>query len=130
MKNFFADVPDKIPFEGPESKNPLAFRYFNPQQIIGHKSMQAHLRFSVAYWHSFKASGMDPFGAPTFVRPWIKADTPLQQADFTLRAAFEFVQKLGVPFYCFHDRDPAPEGEPKYKSGRQEMLESILASYV
>jgi xylose isomerase len=125
MKNFFADVPDKIPFEGPQSKNPLAFRYYNPQQIVGQKSMQAHLRFSVAYWHSFKASGMDPFGAPTIVRPWIKAATPLEQADFTLRAAFEFVQKLGVPFYCFHDRDLAPEGETLAESCKN--LEIMVA---
>ncbi|UCD78931.1 MAG: xylose isomerase [Desulfobacterales bacterium] len=111
MKLFFPDVPDRIPFEGPESKNPLAFRYYNPQQVVGSKTMEAHLRFSVAYWHTFRASGMDPFGAPTFFRPWIKADTVLEQADFTLRAAFEFAQKLGVPFYCFHDRDLAPEGK-------------------
>jgi xylose isomerase len=73
--------------------------------------MEKHLRFSVAYWHTFKATGLDPFGAPTFNRPWIKAETPLEMAELTLRAAFEFAQKLGVPFYCFHDRDLAPEGE-------------------
>jgi len=111
MKRFFPDVPDKIPFEGPESKNPLAFKYYNPRQVVGSKTMEAHLRFSVAYWHTFKASGMDPFGAPVFVRPWIKADTPLQQAEYTVQAAFEFARKLGAPFYCFHDRDLAPEGE-------------------
>ena len=111
MKNFFPDIPERIPFEGPDSKNPLAFKYYNPQQIVGHKTMEDHLRFSVAYWHTFKATGMDPFGAATFSRPWIKAETPLEQAEYTLRAAIEFAQKLGVPFYCFHDRDLAPEGQ-------------------
>jgi xylose isomerase len=111
MIEFFPDIQQPIPFEGPESKNPLAFKYYNPQQVVGQKTMQEHLRFSVAYWHTFKASGMDPFGAPTFVRPWIKAVSPLDQAEYTVRAAFEFAQKLGAPFYCFHDRDLAPEGE-------------------
>ena len=67
MKKFFPDIQQTIPFEGPESKNPLAFKYYNPQQVVGQKTMKDHLRFSVAYWHTFKASGMDPFGAPTFV---------------------------------------------------------------
>ena len=111
MKKFFPDLPETIPFEGPESKNPLAFKYYFPTQIVGHKTMEEHLRFSVAYWHTFKATGLDPFGAPTFNRPWIKAETLLEKAELTLRAAFEFAQKLGVPFYCFHDRDLAPEGE-------------------
>jgi xylose isomerase len=111
MNEFFPEIQQTIPFEGPESKNPLVFKYYNPQQIVGQKTMQEHLRFSVAYWHTFKASGMDPFGAPTFVRPWINAATPLEQAECTVRAAFEFAHKLGAPFYCFHDRDLAPEGE-------------------
>jgi len=111
MNEFFPEIKQPIPFEGPESKNPLAFKYYNAQQIVGQKTMQEHMRFSVAYWHTFKASGMDPFGAPTFVRPWIKAATPLEQAGYTVRAAFEFAQKLGATFYCFHDRDLAPEGE-------------------
>jgi xylose isomerase len=111
MKKFFPDLPETIPFEGPESKNPLAFKYYLPTQVVGQKTMEEHLRFSVAYWHTFKATGLDPFGAPTFNRPWIKAGTPLEMAEFTLKAAFEFAQKLGVPFYCFHDRDLAPEGE-------------------
>jgi xylose isomerase len=111
MNKFFPELPEKIPFEGPESKNPLAFKYYLPTQVVGKKTMEKHLRFSVAYWHTFKATGLDPFGAPTFNRPWIKAETPLEMAELTLRAAFEFAQKLGVPFYCFHDRDLAPEGE-------------------
>ena len=111
MKTFFPDIPEKIPFEGPGSKNPLAYKYYNPTQMVGEKTMAEHMRFAVAYWHTFRASGQDPFGAPTFVRPWIKANSPMEQAEDTVRAAFEFTQKLGVPFYCFHDRDLAPEGE-------------------
>ena len=111
MEKFFPDLPETIPFEGPESKNPLAFKCYFPTQVVGQKTMEEHLRFSVAYWHTFKATGLDPFGAPTFNRPWIKAETLLEKAELTLRAAFEFAQKLGVPFYCFHDRDLAPEGE-------------------
>ncbi len=111
MNQFFPDIPEQIPFEGPESKNPLAFKYYNPGQTVGTQTMAEHLRFSVAYWHTFKASGMDPFGAPTFERPWINAATPLEQAEHTVHAAFEFARKLGAPFYCFHDRDLAPEGE-------------------
>ncbi len=125
MKTFFPDIPEKIPYEGPDSKNPLAFKYYNPQQVVGQKSMEEHLRFSVAYWHTFKASGMDPFGAPTFVRPWIKANSPLEQAEYTVRAAFEFAQKLGAPFYCFHDRDLAPEGETFAESCKN--LETMVA---
>jgi len=125
MSEFFPDIRQTIPFEGPESKNPLAFKYYNPQQVVGQKTMAEHLRFSVAYWHTFKASGMDPFGAPTFVRPWIQAATPLEQAECTLRAAFEFARKLGAPFYCFHDRDLAPEGETFAESCRN--LEIMVA---
>jgi xylose isomerase len=125
MKSFFPDIPEQIPFEGPESKNPLAFKYYNPGQVVGQKTMAEHLRFSVAYWHTFKASGMDPFGAPTFVRPWIDAATPLEQAEHTVHAAFEFARKLGAPFYCFHDRDLAPEGETFAESCKN--LETMVA---
>ncbi len=118
MKTYFPDIPDKILFEGPASKNPLAFKYYNPSQIVGQKTMAEHLRFSVAYWHTFKATGMDPFGSPTYNRPWAEAKTPMEQAEHTLQAAFEFVQKLGVSFYCFHDRDLAPEGETFAQSCR------------
>ncbi|CAB1065896.1 Xylose isomerase (EC [Olavius sp. associated proteobacterium Delta 1] len=126
MNEFFPNIQQTIPFEGPDSKNPLAFKYYNSQQVIGQKTMKEHLRFSVAYWHTFKASGMDPFGAPTFVRPWINAATPLEQAEYTVRAAFEFAQKLGAPFYCFHDRDLAPEGDTFAESCKN--LEAMVAT--
>jgi xylose isomerase len=125
MNAFFPDIPEQIPFEGPESKNPLAFKYYRPEQMVGQKSMEEHLRFSVAYWHTFKASGMDPFGAPTFERPWIKARSPMEQAEYTVHAAFEFARKLGAPYYCFHDRDLAPEGETFAESCKN--LEAMVA---
>jgi xylose isomerase len=118
MTEFFPDVPKNIPFGGSDSNDPLVFHYYNPQQVVGTKTMEDHLRFSVAYWHTFKATGLDPFGAPTYQRPWTGTKTPLEQAEDTLHAAFEFARKLGVPFYCFHDRDMAPEGETFSESCR------------
>ncbi|MCD6375898.1 MAG: xylose isomerase [Caldisericaceae bacterium] len=108
---FFPEVSEPIPFEGKASKNPLAFKYYDSQRKIGSKTMSEHLRFSVAYWHTLMGNGQDMFGAPSFVRPWhIAGGDPMDRAKATMDAAFEFFQKLGVKFYCFHDRDIAPEG--------------------
>ena len=109
MSEFFPDVP-KIPFGGPDSKNPLEFKHYNPEELVGGKPMSEHLRFSVAYWHTFVNPLSDPFGAGTAVRPWNEGSSPVEVAKCRARAAFEFLEKLGVPFYCFHDRDVAPEG--------------------
>jgi xylose isomerase len=108
---FFPHVEKQIPFEGKESKNPLAFKYYNKQQRVGSKTMGEHLRFSVAYWHTLMGTGSDMFGGPSFEREWRKAKDPVDRAKETMEAAFEFLQKLGVDYYCFHDRDIAPEGE-------------------
>ncbi len=105
----FPDVP-KIKFEGPNSDNPLAFRYYDPEEVIEGKTMKEHLRFSVVYWHTFRANGSDPFGAPTLNRPWEDGTASLDNAINRARVAFEFMEKLGAPFYAFHDRDVAPEG--------------------
>ncbi|RMD78919.1 MAG: xylose isomerase, partial [Lentisphaerae bacterium] len=109
-KEFFPEVKDQIAYEGPDSRNPLAFKWYNADQIVGGKTMAEHLRFAVAYWHTFRGTGQDMFGAPTFERPWLEGNDPLEIAKNTLDAAFEFCQKLSVPYYCFHDRDLAPEG--------------------
>lgn len=109
MREFFPDV-SSIDYEGPDSKNPLAFKYYDPDQKVGDKTMKEHLRFAVAYWHSFTGSGADPFGDPTMQRPWDHATTPMELAKLRVEAGFEFMQKLGVPYFCFHDRDIAPEG--------------------
>ena len=110
MNAFFPDVK-KIEFEGRGSKNPLAFKYYDAKRMVNGKTMEDHLRFAVAYWHTFKSTGADPFGAGVFDRPWNKGATPMAIAEDTLAANFEFITKLGVPYYCFHDRDIAPEGE-------------------
>jgi len=105
---FFGDIA-KIKYEGPESTNPLAFRHYNPDEIVLGKRMEDHLRFAVAYWHTFVWPGGDPFGGQTFERPWF--DDTMKAAKLKADVAFEFFQLLGVPFYCFHDADVRPEGK-------------------
>jgi len=107
--SFFPDV-SKIKYEGPESKNALAFRHYNADEMVEGKSMKEHLRFAVAYWHTFRGMGGDPFGPGCAVRPWEDGTDSVDMACKRVRVAFEFMEKLGVPFYCFHDRDVAPEG--------------------
>ena len=104
---FFGDIA-KIRYEGPESTNPLAFRHYNPDEIVLGKRMEDHLRFAVAYWHTFVWPGGDPFGGQTFERPWF--EDSMRAAKLKADVAFEFFQLLGVPFYCFHDADVRPEG--------------------
>ena len=123
-KEYFRGI-GKIPYEGPESTNPLAFKYYDENRIIAGKPMKEHFRFAVAYWHSFCNTGADPFGPGTKNYPWLENPDPLQAARDKLDAAFEFVSKLGVPFYCFHDRDMAPEGETVSQSEKylKEMVQ-------
>jgi xylose isomerase len=106
---YFSTV-GKIAYEGPQTTNPLAFRWYDPERRVLGKRMEDHLRFAVCYWHSFCADGQDMFGAPTLARPWMGDGDPLILAERKLAVAFEFLGKLGVPFFCFHDRDLAPEG--------------------
>jgi xylose isomerase len=105
---FFGDVT-RIKYEGPESGNPLAFRHYNADEMVMGKRMEDHLRFAVAYWHSFAWEGGDPFGGRTFDRPWFPADT-MDLARLKADVAFEMFSALGAPFYCFHDADVRPEG--------------------
>jgi xylose isomerase len=100
----------QIRHEGPKSKNPLAFKHYNANQKVEGKSMRDHLRFAVCYWHTFRGTGSDPFGVGTMQRPWDDGSNSVGNAQRRVHAAFEFMEKLGVPFYCFHDRDVAPEG--------------------
>ncbi len=122
---FFPEVSERVRFEGRESKNPLAFKYYDPEKRVGDRSMRDHFRFAVSYWHTFKGTGADPFGAPTMDRSWETASDPLQRAHDTMDAAFEFFTKLGVDFWCFHDRDIAPEGADFDESCRN--LEAIVS---
>lgn len=101
---------DKIRYEGPQSKNPLAFKWYQEDEVVEGRTMKDHLRFSVVYWHTFRGTGSDPFGAATMLRPWEDGTDSVDNAIRRARVAFEFIQKLGAPYYAFHDRDIAPEG--------------------
>ncbi|MBM7654975.1 xylose isomerase [Neobacillus cucumis] len=120
---YFENV-NKIKYEGADSKNPLAYKYYNPQEKVNGKTMEELLRFSVAYWHTFNADGTDPFGVGTAIRPWghLKG---MDLAKARVEAAFEFFEKLDVPFFCFHDFDIAPEGSTLKESN--ENLDVIVA---
>lgn len=109
MMGYFKDIP-MIQYEGKGSDNPFAYKHYNPNEVVLGKTMAEHLRFAVAYWHTFTGSGADPFGVGTALRPWDLLEG-MDLAKARVEANFEFLQKLGVPYYCFHDRDIAPEGQ-------------------
>ena len=110
---FFGDIK-KVKYEGPDSTNPLAYRFYNPDEVVAGKRLEDHLRFAVAYWHSFAWPGGDPFGGQTFDRPWFpkggQIDT-MELAKLKADVAFEMFSLLGVPYYCFHDADVRPGGQ-------------------
>jgi xylose isomerase len=108
MSSFFS-VARPLAYEGKDSRNPLAFRFYEPDRMVLGKRMEDHLRFAIAYWHSFCWPGSDPFGGETFMRPWMTGDT-MENARRKAEIAFEMFRLLDVPFFCFHDRDAAPEG--------------------
>lgn len=121
----FAGLP-KIAYEGPQSDNPLAFKHYNADEKVGSKTMAEHLRFGIAYWHAFRGAGSDPFGPGTIVRKWESSSKdPVSVAKVRMDAAFEFYQKIGAPFWCFHDRDIAPEGATLAESNKH--LDAIVA---
>jgi xylose isomerase len=101
----------KIKYEGPDSKNPLAFKWYDENEIVAGKTMRDHLRFSVVYWHTFRNPLSDPFGVGTAFRPWDDGSESVKNAQKRVKVAFEFMEKLGAPYYAFHDRDVAPEGK-------------------
>lgn len=107
---YFPEVENPIPYEGPDSKNPLAFRFYDKNRVVAGKTMAEHLKFAVCYWHTMRGTGADTFGGASFQRPWGTESDPIAAAESTMDAAFEFFTKLGVGYYCFHDRDIAPEG--------------------
>ncbi len=117
MAEAFPEV-SKIQYEGPQSKNRLAFKHYNAEQEVAGKTMADHLRFSVAYWHAFRNACADPFGPGTRLMPWDDGSESVENAANRVRAAFEFFEKLGVRFYCFHDRDVAPEGATLAESNK------------
>ena len=109
-KTYFPNI-DKIEFEGKGSKNPFAFKFYDENKVVAGKTMKEHFRFAVAYWHSFCATGNDPFGPGTMVHEWDKAEDAVQRAKDKMDAAFEFIGKIGAPYYCFHDVDLIDEGK-------------------
>lgn len=109
-KSYFPNI-DKIPFEGKDSDNPMAFRFYDENRMIAGKTMKEHFKFSIAYWHSFCGTGGDPFGPGTIVHPWDANQDPIQRAKDKMDAAFEFITKIGAPYYCFHDIDLIDEGK-------------------
>lgn len=126
MKEYFPEV-HKINYKGPETDDPLAFKYYNPEETVDSLTMAEHLRFGVAYWHTFNERGVDPFGAATMERPWDKPEDPMSKAKAKAEAAFEFMDKLGLNFFSFHDRDIAPVGETlkETNSNLDEMADFI-----
>jgi len=116
---------NRIAYEGPDSKNPLAFRWYNSDEVIEGKTMKEHMRFSVAYWHTFRGTGADPFGAGTMVRPWDDGSESVENALARVDVAFELIEKLGAPYYAFHDRDIAPEGSSLRETN--ENLDRVVA---
>lgn len=125
MTVYFPEVKKPIRYEGPDSTKALAFKYYDPKRRVGGKTMAEHLKFAVAYWHTFKGTGSDPFGGPSYERPWDRGSSPMEIAENTLDAAFEFMSKLGARYWCFHDRDIAPAGATVRESRKN--LECIVA---
>ncbi len=129
MSTYFSDIP-AIAYEGPQSTNPLAFKWYDKDRLVLGKRMEDHLRFAVCYWHSFCWNGFDPFGYDgSFERPWHRVADPMAAARMKADAAFDFFSRLGAPYYCFHDRDVAPEGATPRESVNHlhEMVDVLQA---
>lgn len=124
MKEYFGNVPS-IKYEGPASKNPFSFKYFNPEEIVAGKPMKDHLRFGLSYWHTLTAGGADPFGNATMLRPWDNLTDSMGIAKARMEASFELMNKLNIDYFCFHDRDIAPEGATLAESNKN--LDEIVA---
>lgn len=127
----YFDNIGKIKYEGAQSKDPLAFKFYNPEEKINGKSMEELLRFGVAYWHTFTEDLSDPFGVGTAQRPWDKYSDPMEKAKARVDASFEFFDKLGVPYFCFHDFDIAPEGSNlKETLANQDVIVDMMEDYM
>jgi xylose isomerase len=129
MPGIFSEI-EPIRYEGPESATPLAFRYYDKDRKVLGKRMEDQLRFAVCWWHSFGWTGSDPFGSATFGRPWLRSSDPMEAARLKAESAFDFFERLGVPFYTFHDRDIAPEGAtPRESRDRLQAMVEVLAGH-
>jgi xylose isomerase len=123
-KEYFPGIV-KIRFEGRDSDNPLAFKFYDENKVIAGKSLKEHLRFAIAYWHTFCGTGEDPFGPGTQNFPWAKGKDDIGRAKKKMDAAFEFFTKIGAPYYCFHDTDLVSEGNSvsEYESNLRTLVE-------
>ncbi|MFK4784377.1 xylose isomerase [Fusobacterium sp. MFO224] len=122
---FFKGI-DKVKYEGSKSRNDLAFKYYNPEEVVMGKKMKEHLKFAMSYWHTLTAGGMDPFGEGTIIRSWDTLE-PMEKAKARVKAGFEFMEKLGIEYFCFHDKDIAPEAETleEYFKNLDEIVDEI-----
>ena len=128
--SYFKNV-DNIKFEGAKSKDPLAFKFYNADEKVGGKTMEEQLKFAVAYWHTFTEDLSDPFGVGTAIRPWDKHTDPMDKAKARVEAAFELFEKLGVPYFAFHDVDIAPEGDTLSETFKnQDTIVAMLKDYM
>jgi xylose isomerase len=133
MSSGYFGIDQPIRYEGPDSTNPLAFRWYQADRVVLGRRMEDHLRFAVCYWHSFCWPGTDPFGGPTFLRPWMEPGDPMAMARLKAEVAFDLFRLLDVPFFTFHDRDIAPEGASLAESNRNvdaiaELFQERMAS--
>jgi xylose isomerase len=122
-KEYFKGI-GQVKYEGKDSDNPMAFKYYDPTRKVGKKTMEEHFRFAIAYWHTFCGTGGDPFGPGTKAFPWLDAADPVQRAYDKMDAAFEFITKIGAPFYCFHDYDLVDEA-PTLKESEQRLQKVV-----
>jgi len=122
-REYFKGIP-KIKFEGKDSDNPLAFKFYDAKKKVGKKTMEEHFRFATAYWHTFCGIGGDPFGPGTKDFPWNRANEAMQRATDKMDAAFEFMTKIGTPYYCFHDYDLVEEG-PNLKESEKRLSKIV-----
>jgi xylose isomerase len=129
MKRYFEHIAP-IAYRGTDSREPLAFRHYDKDRLVLGKRMEDHLRFAVCYWHNFCWTGLDPFGQGTFLRPWFEGGSPMELAHAKAEAAFDFFSKLGAPYYCFHDRDVAPEGAtPRESHDNFQRMVDVLGEH-
>src|SRR5690625_2352938 len=127
--SYFPNI-SKIKYEGASSTNPYAYKFYNPAEKLGDKTMEEILRFGVSYWHTFTMDGSDPFGAGTMIRPWDKY-SDLDLAKARVDASFEFYEKLDVPFFCFHDVDISPEGSNLRETNKNlDIIVSMIKDYM
>ena len=133
MAEIFSTIP-AVQYEGPQSRNRFAFRYYDATKKIGGKTMAEHLRFSMAFWHTMNAGGADPFGVQTALRPWNDITDPMELAKTKMQGIFELTTKLQIPFFCFHDRDIAPDG-PTLREANKNLdqivtqIKSLMGDY-